>query len=112
MNQQQKIEKYKQDWERFRQYCENKAKAAECYINNKGWHKLREYHLENYLSTIKQPYSFLFVVKYRHTVLYRSIKCMPKIHNKYAKQYREQFDSPVQKMVTYPSWRGFLKRDT
>jgi len=110
MNSNERIEIYKESWESFRKYCEKKAELADCYINNKGWHKLREFHLENFLKDVSSPYGFLFVVRFRHNYLYKQVKCMPKIYYKYAKKHREQFDSPGQKMVTYPSWRGIFGR--
>jgi hypothetical protein len=105
MNQTERVEHYKNNWEVFRKYCENKAKDSDCHINNKGWQKLREYHLENYLQSVDTPYGFLFTIKFRHRNLYTQIKCMPKIFYKYSKIYREQFDSPAKAMVQFPSWR-------
>lgn len=104
------IELYKEHWESFRKYCEKKAEDADCYINNKGWHKLREIHLVKYLKKLPAPYGFLFKIKFRHDYLYKQIKCMPKIYYRYAKKHKEQFDSPAKKMVRYPSWRGTLYR--
>jgi len=110
MNSNERIEIYKQSWEDFRRYCEKRAETADCYINNKGWQKLREFHLENFLKETKAPYGFLFMIKFRHQYLFNQIKCLPKLYHKYAKKHREQFDSPGQKMVTYPSWRGIFRR--
>lgn len=109
MSQLENIKYYEKSWDTFRQYCENKAKEADCIINNKGWHKLREYHLENYLQTISTPYGFLFIIKFRYSHIYQQIKCMPKLYHKYARKHREQFDSIGKRMVSYPSWRGFFK---
>tara|TARA_R100000951_G_scaffold29349_1_gene25433 strand:+ start:477 stop:812 length:336 start_codon:yes stop_codon:yes gene_type:complete len=102
---------YKQDWNNFRGYCNKRAKEADCYINGKGWQKLREFHLHNYVQSIKNPYGFFFNIRMRHKPLYREVRCMPKYYYKYLKLRQKEFDSPSRDMVEFPSWRGFLKGD-
>lgn len=96
-------------WNQFREYCEKRAKDADCYINNKGWQKLREYHLENYLKAIKHPFGFLFKIKFRYPHIYSQVKCMPRFYYRYARLNRERFESPVNKLITYPSWKGIFR---
>jgi len=103
------VTQYKDDWSRFREHCTQRAKDSDCYINGKGWQKLREYHLEHYVSSLPNPYGFLYNIRRRHKPLYREVRCMPRFYYKYLRLRQKEFDSPSRGMVVFPSWRGFLK---
>lgn len=100
------VQLYLHLWSKFKFYCENKAKLSDCHINSKGWQKLKEYHLENFLKESENPYGFLFKVKLRHKSLYRDFHCMPKFYYKYLKLRQKQLDSPARSMVEFPTWRN------
>ena len=104
-------ENYKSDWGQFRDHCNKRAKQADCYINGKGWQKLREYHLENYVNEMSNPYGFFFNIRKKHLPLYREVRCMPKFYYKYLRLRQKEFDSVARSVVKFPSWRGFLRRE-
>lgn len=105
MRQEHDPEIYLLHWSQFEKYCEKKAKEADCYINNKGWQKLKEYHLEMYLKGTPNPFGFLFNIKMRHRNIYKQIHCMPKFYHKYLKLRQKEFDSPSRSVVQFPTWR-------
>lgn len=96
---------YLSDWKKFKEYCEDRAKQADCHINNKGWHKLREYHLSNFLKDLDNPYRFLFSTKYAHRKIFNEVRCMTKYYRKYLQEKKESLDSRVKDMVEFPNWR-------
>lgn len=100
---------YIQHWDSFRKYCEGRAKDADCYINSKGWQKLREYHLRQYLKGVQNPYGFLFNIRMRHRNMYRQVQCMPKLYYKYLRKKQKEFDSPSRRVVQFPTWKGFMR---
>ena len=99
------LDLYKIDWMRFKDYCDQKAKAADCYINNKGWQKLKEYHLSHYLNNMENPFAFLYNIRLKHRNIYCQVKCMPRYYHKYLKERQKLLDSPSQHVVQFPTWR-------
>ena len=96
---------YLENWDIFRKHCENRAKVAECHINNKNWQKLKEYHLDGYLKSINNPYGFLFNIRFYYKNIWRQVYCMPKYYHKYLRLRQKEFDSPARNMVEFPTWR-------
>lgn len=99
------LEEYLAQWREFEKHCERRAKAANCHINAKNWQKLKEFHLENYLQTIDNPFGFLFVVKIRYSNICRQINCMPRLYHKYLRLRQKELDSPSRNMIQFPTWR-------
>jgi hypothetical protein len=56
------VDEYLASWEQFKEYCDKKAKDR-CKLNSYSWHKLSEFHLEEYLKKIESPFGFLFRAK-------------------------------------------------
>lgn len=100
------VNNYQTQWNGFRLCCEQRAKKANCCINNKGWQRLREFHLENYLKTVENPFGFLYLIKLRHRHIYSQIQCMPRLYSKYLRKRQIELDSPAKRMVKFPTWRG------
>lgn len=98
-----KLNQFLNSWKDFKLYCEDRAKKADCYINNKGWQKLEEYHLRQFLKNIENPYGFLFTIKYRYGKIYQDVKCMNKLYYKYMKTKEEDFTKQV---IFFPSWKN------
>lgn len=90
MQQQAKLQlqNYEADWNLFKAMIEDLARDR-CIITNKNWHKIREIHLNQYLSKIENPFFFLFQVKFFCPNEYRSIRCIPKFYHLY-KQERDR----------------------
>ena len=65
------IEEYLKSWNKFRAYCESKAKNK-AIINSDGWRKLGDYHLEQYLRNQSNPYLFLFTIKMERRDVFRT----------------------------------------
>ena len=99
------VQLYLDLWSKFKFCCEHKAKIADCHINSKGWQKLKEFHLEEFLRNNQNPYGFLFKVRHRYRHVYRDVHCMPRFYHKYLKQRQKELDSPARSMVKFPSWR-------
>lgn len=97
---------YVENWHEFRKYCEQKAKNSDCHINNKGWNKLKEFHLENYLKNVQSPFGFLFKIKFRYPEIYNSVRCMPKFYYKHAKIRQRELVTNACRVVSYPTWRN------
>jgi hypothetical protein len=97
---------YVENWNEFRKYCEQRAKNSDCHINNKGWHKLKEFHLENYLKNLQSPFGFLFKIKFRYPEIFNSVKCMSRYYYKYARLRQKELATNSQRVVTYPTWRN------
>jgi hypothetical protein len=85
------VEKYLDSWFDFQRYCERKAKGR-CDLTNNCWRRLKEYHLEDYLTKIKRPFAFIFMVKYQCNDLYNEIPCMNKFYYKYLKKRNDSFN--------------------
>ena len=104
------VEQYIYSWRSFQLKCENKIKGR-CIINNKGWVKLREFHMEQFLKEHPSPFGFMFRLKYQHPRVYRRIPCAPKIYRLTKSQRCDIFDNKVgEKIVSFPSWKGFFER--
>ena len=58
---------YEADWLIFRKKIEEKAKGR-CIINNKNWGKLRDYHFEECVRVVPNPYGFVFKMVKLHRV--------------------------------------------
>ena len=105
------INRYLNSWNDFRNKCEEKVKGR-CYINNKGWTKLRDFHMEQWLSSHKTPFGFMFKLKHRYWGIYRSIPCAPKWYHITRLQRELIFNSNIgRRIVIFPSWKGFLKNE-
>ena len=77
--------------ERFEHYIKRKIEGR-CHVNNKGWAKLTEYHLGNYLKELENPFGFLYNVKTFHKSVYRRTPCMVKFYHKYHKARIRHWD--------------------
>lgn len=97
------IDEYLESWYSFKAVCEKKAKDR-CIINSDGWSKLREFHLDRYLTNLENPYSFLFTIKWKHRNLYNSHR-MARYYYKYLRERTAGLDPQVMGVVEYPSWR-------
>lgn len=100
------LENYLNGWNQFRQYCEKRAKDSDCYINNKGWQKLREFHLENHLNNLANPFGFLYNIRIRHRRVFSEAQCMSKFYYIYLRKRQLELDSPALRVVQFPSWRS------
>ena len=89
------LEDYYCSWERFRVKCDKKVKEADCYINNKSWNKLKEFHLEEYLKKIKKPFKFLIMVKFKKPHIYKTTKGMARMYHEYKRKRRELFPTEM-----------------
>ncbi len=78
------IQIYKEDWEIFRKYIEEKAKGR-CIINNKNWGKLRDYHFEEFIKTVPHPYGLLFKMIYMSKI-HKDIPSIYKVYHKYRRE--------------------------
>lgn len=77
--------------ERFQHYIKQKVEGR-CHVNNKGWNKLYEFHLSNYLEELKNPFGFLYNVKNFHKNVYRSTPCMVRYYHKYRRRRELHWD--------------------
>ena len=84
------LESYAHDWERFKLYIEDKSRDR-CIITNKNWYKLRDYHLGEFLKTLRFPFGWLFWVKFHHRKAYREIPHMSKYYGIYKERRMERF---------------------
>lgn len=109
---QNEVQLYLHMWSEFKFCCEHKAKIADCHINNKGWQKLKEYHLEEYLKDMDNPYGFLFKIRFRYKDVYREVHCMPRFYYKYLRLRKKELDSPARSVVQFPTWRRNDKTHT
>lgn len=103
------IEEYLASWTVFRNKCEEKVKGV-CYINNKGWVKLRDYHMEQWLKNHKSPFGFMFKLKHQYYSVYKTIPCASKWYHVTRVKRQAKFEMNVaDKFVKFPSWRGFFR---
>lgn len=105
------VEEYIDSWKEFETACENKAKGR-CILNSKSWRKLREFHMEQWLKAHPAPFGFMFKLKHRHPLIYRSIPCAPRFYHSMKLLRNSLFcDTIANKVVIFPSWKGFFRRD-
>ena len=83
-----RVRKYIKSWIKFHDYCEEKSKGK-CKLNGNAWRKLREYHLNNFVSNLNDSFLFLRFLKYRHPNIYYNISGIEKIYNKYLQQQKD-----------------------
>lgn len=103
------VRAYLTSWLNFRNQCEEKIKGR-CHINNKGWVKLRDYHMEQWLKSHKAPFGFMFKLKHQYYEVYKTIPCAPKWYHVTRLQRQVKFEMNVaRKFVEFPSWRGFFR---
>ena len=76
---------YTGDWDRYQVTIKKKIDGI-CHVNSKGWRKLQDYHLDNYLKTMENPHAFLFNVKYFHKKLYKQVPPMARYYYRYSKR--------------------------
>jgi len=94
------FEDYNSDWKKFEKYIEKKIKDR-CELNNKNWLKLRDYHFENFIVKVSNPYIFVFKMIYVNR-MHRKIPCIYKLLYKYKKTYQET-DGSLFRMKTRAS---------
>lgn len=99
------LDKYREEWAIFQRYCEKRAKLSDCHINNKGWQKLREFHLENFIEDVKNPFGFLYNIKFKHKSLYHEIHCIPRLYHRQLKLRQLILASPSKSVIQFPTWR-------
>jgi hypothetical protein len=98
------IDEYLKSWESFRLACEKKAKDR-CVINSDGWRKLKQFHLETYLSKNENPYFFLLTVKWKHRDIFNKDR-MARYYYRHARQRTEGLNPDFSDIISYPSWRN------
>ena len=99
------IEQYIYSWRAFESMCEAKIKNR-CIINTKGWRKLREFHMEEFLKDHPSPFGFMFNLKHKHPKVYRRIYCAPKLYHMTRRWRCDKFNSSAsESVVTFPSWK-------
>ena len=102
------IEQYIYSWRDFQAKCESKVKNR-CIINNKGWAKLREFHMEEFLKNHPSPFGFMFRLKYKHRRVFKSIPCASKFYHLTRKWRCDKFNSNIgERVASFPSWRGIF----
>ena len=105
------IEQYIYSWRDFQSRCESKVKGR-CIINNKGWVKLREFHMRQFLKEHPSPFGFMFRLKYQHSRVYRRIPCAPKLYHLTKRWRCDKFESRVsERFISFPSWKGFFEEE-
>ncbi len=98
------FEQYIDSWDNFRLVCENKVKGR-CIINNDGWRKLRQFHLEKFLKTLDNPLMFLIKAKWSYRPIFESHR-MSKYYYRYLNERAAALDTTTSFMLSYPSWRN------
>jgi len=83
------LSKYLDSRNAFKLYIKAKVEGK-CHVNNKGWVKLVEYHLDGYLSDIENPFAFLYNIKHFHRSVYYSTPSMRRHFYKH-KSYRDKY---------------------
>lgn len=105
----QRIDEYLDSWKKFRSYCEKKAKDR-CILTNKNWLKLREYHLNSFLSTLDHPFGFLFYIRYQKPSLFSEIHCISSYYHVYMVE-RQDIEAP-RTIYTFSDYKNSLKSDS
>ena len=85
---------YTNSWETFQIHIKDKIDGI-CHINSKGWRKLQDYHLGNYLKTLENPHSFLFNVKYFHKGVYKQVSPMARYYHRYSRRRVHYWDKVI-----------------
>jgi hypothetical protein len=96
------IDEYNKDWDKFRRYIERKTKDR-CVVSNKNWKKLRDYHLEQYIVTVKHPFGLLFKMIYMSKVH----KDIPSIHKIYSKYRRKKEGTGIRIQTKVEAFRRY-----
>jgi hypothetical protein len=86
----QSFDLYITSWITFKLQCELKARNK-CKLNNDAYRKLKQYHLEQYLTTVEAPFGFLATLKFRYPKLYKQIPCANKYFSIYLSKHQETF---------------------
>ena len=76
---------------RFEHYIKEKIEGR-CHMNNKGWAKLTDFHLNNFLKELENPFGFLYNVKSFHKKIYSRTPCMVRYYNKYKRRRQLHWD--------------------
>ena len=76
------LTEYFDSWGKYQIHIKAKIDGV-CHVNNKGWKKLQDYHLDNHLKQLENPHSFLFNVKYFHKGVYKRVPPMAKYYHRY-----------------------------
>lgn len=76
---------YLESKDRFLHYIKDKVDGR-CHMNNKGWAKIVDFHLDNYLKELENPFGFLYNVKNFHNNIYNSTPCMVRYYHKYRRR--------------------------
>lgn len=99
------LQEYLNSWNTFRNACENKAKGR-AVINSSGWKKLMEFHLDNYLKNLENPYMFLLTLKWQHIDIYNQHR-MARFYYYYARKRAENLNPIIHgfDILRFPSWK-------
>jgi hypothetical protein len=101
------ILKYQTSWEEFRKACEIKAKNR-CHLNTSAWKRLKEFHIEQYLRDMENPFGFLFVLKFYHNSFFRSIPKSACLYSFYLKKRQEDYGIIVDKSGMFSNYKDSL----
>lgn len=73
------INDYLISWAVYRIDCDLKARNR-AKINADGWRKLRQFHLEQYVSKVESPFFFMFALKFKHQKVFKQISSANEIY--------------------------------
>jgi len=82
------VEDYNNDWEAYKRYIEQKAKGR-CFISNKNWLKLRDYHFKKFIKTVPHPYGFIFKMIFLNK-MHKQIPCIYNMYYRYKRKRQEE----------------------
>lgn len=85
------VKHYLDSWAIYRIDCEIRVKNR-AKINNEGWRKLRQYHLEQYVSNLPCSFGFMFALRYKHKNIYKSISCAKSVYDVALRKRHQQFE--------------------
>ena len=100
---------YLAHWRQFEQYCEKRAKDADCHISNKNWQRLKEFHLKQYLRGIPNKFGWLFNIKIRHQYIFQDVRCMNRIYYKYLQKQKEEIQSNFSNLSEFTRYKYKIK---
>ena len=85
---------YFDSWNGYQGHIKKKIDGI-CHVNSKGWRKLQDYHLDNYLKTLDNPHAFLFNVKYFHKGVYKQVPPMARYYYRYSRRRVAYWDKMI-----------------
>ncbi len=101
---------YVDSWIKFEEYCRNKVKNK-CTINSSGWKKLQEYHLSTYLSSLDNPFLFLFTMKWKYKPVFDSHK-MLRYYRYYSNKMFNSTNQFTENIIQYGSNKKEVVNDS